>query len=111
RISIAEYLALSTKTTTGRPTLYKTEKDRDNITVTLWPVPDRSTYALNYYSTTKIEDVTAMGENIDLPPRYLNAVINGLAWMLCDYRRVEPDTEMKLEMRYETYLKRAMDED
>ena len=62
RITIAEYNQIPNKTDTGKPNQYMVDRQREmpinNIyKIFLWQTPDRSTYRLNYYAMTQLEDI------------------------------------------------------
>ena len=58
RISMEEYLKIPRKTQTGRSSQYAVRRDRDNIVVSLWPLPDNSTNILKLETVKYIEDVS-----------------------------------------------------
>jgi hypothetical protein len=80
-ISRTEYASYPNKTTQGSPTVFWLDRTNPNQTVTLWEVPNQTNfYTLNYYRVTQIQDANlAGGETPDLPYRWLNAVVTGLA--------------------------------
>ena len=43
RISFEEYLLIPNKSQTGRASQYTVKRDRDNPTLSIWPLPDNST--------------------------------------------------------------------
>jgi hypothetical protein len=87
-------------------------RDRDAPTLTFWPVPDVS-YDLVVERRRRLQDVTAYTETLDLPMRFLPAVIAGLAWVLAEKRPSSVDIQRRGELmaRYETELDRALLED
>ena len=56
RMSVGEFASINNKNTQGRPTRIYIERLREAPKVTLWPVPDASTYTLVYYRIRRIED-------------------------------------------------------
>lgn len=81
-VSRTEYASFSNKSTPGRPTCYWFDR-LIAPTVTLWPVPDTGTYTLNYYRCTQMMDANlAGGETPDLPYRWLDWMIAGMAHRL-----------------------------
>lgn len=112
RMPVLKFLNITNKNSKGRPTQYKIDRGREGIIATFWPVPHKSTYTAEYYVTTKIEDVSSLMQDVDLPTRYLNAVIFGLSWLLSLERPgVPPEKTQELGMAFESFLKTAMDED
>lgn len=113
RYSMSEFLRIPSKNVKARPSVYSVNRNKEDINVNFWPIPDRdNAYTIDYYITLKIEDVIAYTDNVDLPSRYLNAVIYGLSVFLCDYRTdIDPNRQASLENKYEIFIQRAMDED
>ena len=80
-MSVGEFASINNKNTQGRPTRIYIERLRDAPKVTLWPVPDASTYTLVYYRIRRIEDSAAGANNqYDAPTRFLPAIVSGLAY-------------------------------
>jgi hypothetical protein len=111
-IGISEYRQLPNKAQTGRPISYVLNRERDGPTLTLWPVPDDE-YDAVIERRRRIQDVGSYIDNLDLPMRFLPAIIAGLAWALADKRPGSVDVNRRGELlaRYETELDRALVED
>lgn len=79
-ISRSEYAAISDKQTEAQPTSYWFDR-LISPTITLWPVPDdNGPYTLNYYRLQQVEDANIQsGETLNLPYRFLDAFVAGLA--------------------------------
>jgi len=84
RVSVSNYARQTNKLITGRPIQYWIQRAPEAITVHLWPVPDSSTaYIFNYYYIERIEDTGKPANNtIDVPDRYLPALVSGLAYYI-----------------------------
>lgn len=82
RIGMQQYLEIVDKDSAGPPVQYVVERGISTITLRLWPVPDSSTYDLVYWSIKKIEDSGAYNNQLDLPRRFLPALIAGLAYKI-----------------------------
>ena len=91
RITVSNFAAIPNKTTTGRPTqIYIDRKSGatessgvQNPTVTLWPVPDSAdTYTLVYWRLARILDAGDGFNTMDVPFRFLPALVAGLAYHL-----------------------------
>lgn len=96
RVSVSTYARQTNKLTTGRPTQYWVERAPTAVTLHLWPVPDSSNYALNYYYMEQIEDVGgSAANNVDIPVRHLPALTAGLAYYLGKKARL-PASEMTI---------------
>jgi hypothetical protein len=112
RKSFREYLAIPTKDQTSRPTLFATERQRDNVNVRLWPTNDETSRFFVYYAITRPDDINTARENVDLPQRYLPALVDYLAYELSLNRRTIPeDYRQRLKNDYEEKLARAFGED
>lgn len=79
-ISRTEYASYSAKNTQGPPTVYWFDR-LIAPTVTMWPVPDGSgPYVLNYFACTQMQDAGLPGgETPDVPYRWLDVLVSGLA--------------------------------
>lgn len=82
RVSFSTYATMPNKEITGRPTLMKI--DRHNAPqVTLWPVPQYATpLTFVYWRLRRIQDVTDGVNTMDMPFRFLPALVAGLAHKL-----------------------------
>lgn len=112
RLPLADFKALPRKDQPGKPNQYTTHRDTSVVSMYVWPMPENSTDIIKYWAVTKIQDVTLQDQLVDLPTRYLPAIISGLAYYLSlekvgeDLNRVQ-----MLKMEYEETLQRALDED
>lgn len=111
-LGISEYRQLPNKAQTGRPLVYVLNRERDAPTLTIWPVPDDE-YDVVIERRRRIQDVGSYTNNLDLPMRFLPAIIAGLAYALADKRPGSVDINRRGELlaRYETELDRALVED
>lgn len=83
-----EYNALPKKDTPGLPNLFVTDRQRDQVQVTFWPVPNIDMSA-TFIVSRKIEDITASYQNIDINTRYYPLL---LAWLTYDLTFIRPNT-------------------
>jgi hypothetical protein len=109
-LGISEFRLLPNST--GRPLSFVLNRDRDAPTLSFWPVPDYS-YDIAIERRRRLQDVTTYTETLDLPIRFLPAIIAGLAWNLADKRPGSVDANRRGELmaRFETELDRALIED
>lgn len=79
-ISRTEYASYASKFTQGQPTVYWFDR-LIAPTVTVYPVPDDGgPYVLNYYACVQLQDANLTGgETPDLPYRWLDVLVSGLA--------------------------------
>lgn len=84
RVSVSNYSRQTNKNQTGRPTQYTVQQSPTNLTITVWPVPDGTeTYVFNYWYMERIEDTGGSGgNNVDVPARFLPALVAGLAYQM-----------------------------
>jgi len=78
-----EYLAIPNKTTEGFVSRYWLERTLGATagmpTIRLWPTPENSTDQILYYRMRALQDVGASSNTPDIPPRWQEAVVAGLA--------------------------------
>ena len=79
-ISRSEYSAIPDKQEQAPPTYFWFDR-LINPTITLWPVPDGGgPYVLKYYRINQVQDANVQGgQTLDIPYRFLDAFISGLA--------------------------------
>jgi hypothetical protein len=113
RISYTEWLDIPTKTTPGRPTHFMVDKQRNDIKVNVWPVPDSSTkYKLYGWVSKRLQDVSKTYQLIDTPHRYLPALVKGLRYYMSDLRQGIPlEERMHFKREYLEALEFALAED
>jgi hypothetical protein len=81
-ISRSEYASYSNKTQQGGTTSYWFDRLLAP-TITLWPVPNNTAYALKYYRLRQAQDsVYANGTSIEIPVYWWDAFTLGLGWRL-----------------------------
>lgn len=92
RISSTTYAGIPTKTMEGRPLQYWVNRQSGATgpssvvaypTITVWPVPDASsTYTFVYWRLRRIQDVGTGAGGMDVPWRFLPALVAGLSYHL-----------------------------
>ena len=81
-ISRTEYMTYSNQQVQGRPTTYWYDR-LVSQTITFWPVPDSNVYTFDYFTVTQIQDARLPGgETPDVPYRWIDAIVAGLAHRL-----------------------------
>lgn len=73
-----QYITIPNKAATGIPTAYYFQKNRDAVTLTLWPVPYVST-VINFTAARVMADVSALSDTLDVPQEWLECVTYNLA--------------------------------
>lgn len=112
RVTLFEDNAIPVKSQQGRPFQYAVDRDRDAITVKLWPTPENSSDILQMWVVKKIEDITSSRETVDISTRFQPALIFGLAYFM-SFRRPDMDIQKRQELKtqYEELLDNAFGED
>ena len=113
RIAEPTYATIPNKNAQGRPIQVWIQRLRDNPKITVWPTPDPSqTYTFVYWRLRRIQDTGTGGTNtMDIPFRFLNCMVAGLAYYLSMKMPVDPTRRAELKMDYEQQLDLAMSED
>lgn len=103
---------IPTKSQTGRPTRYWWDRRRDGNIMNFWPLPDQ-TYDVVLTIQKNAEDTLRAFDNIDVPRRFLPAIIYGLAYWIGLRRgtRVDANRLTLLRLEYDRAVKDAMRED
>lgn len=82
RISVSTYAAIPNKLVEGRPLQLFIER-LATPRVTVWPAPDSvQTYTLVYWRLRRIQDAGTGANTLDLPFRFVPAMVAGLAYHL-----------------------------
>lgn len=111
RISMTDWLNISTKNKSGRPSQFMVDKQRDSIKINVWPKPDANNFTFKAWCLTRISDVTKSYQLADIPHRYLPAIIKGLRFHMSDLRGSDLNERMYLKQEYYETLQNALDED
>lgn len=113
RYSLQEYQDQPVKTTPGRPNTFLTQRNRDAVDITFWPVPDSAaTYTVKMFVSQKIEDVTASYQKVDISTRYLPLLIAWLSYELSKAKAgVDESTKNRLKNDYMELLPDTVEED
>jgi hypothetical protein len=83
RISVSTYSSIPNKLTQARPIQIYINRQTPTPTVTVWPTPDGSqTYQLVYWRLRRIQDAGNGSNTMDVPFRFINALVAGLAYYL-----------------------------
>ena len=69
-------------TTEGRPVQIYVDRQRAAPVATVWPIPDNNNYTLVYWRLRRLQDGGAASNNVDIPFRFLPALVSGLAYHL-----------------------------
>ena len=109
RMSRAEYSHLATKSTTGKPNQVFVNK-QTTPTITVWPVPDKSsTYTVYMNVLTRMDDADAGANTLDVPFRFYPCLAAGLAYYMS--LKKAPEKSGMLKQLYEEEFDRAKAQD
>jgi hypothetical protein len=128
RISVSTYSTIPNKLSQGRPiqvwinrqsgATYPTGSTPDRQPqITVWPTPDQGTvtspyYQFVYWRMRRIQDAGNAVNTQDIPFRFLNAMVAGLAYYLSiKLQGVDPQRVIGLKTDYTEQLQLAADED
>jgi hypothetical protein len=103
---------IPTKSQTGRPTRYWWDRRRDSNVMNFWPLPDQ-TYTVVLTVQKNAENTLRAFDNVDVPRRFMPALIYGLAYWIGMRRgnRVDTNRLALIRAEYDRAVKDAMRED
>jgi hypothetical protein len=112
RISVSTYATLPNKLQEGRPIQVYVDRQSPTPTVTLWPVPDGAqTYTMIYWRLRRIEDAGNGANTMDVPFRFIPALVAGLAYYLALKVPGGMERLQVLKAQYDEAWQMASDED
>lgn len=111
RVSVSTYAQQAQKQLQGRPTQIFVQRLATTTTVTLWPVPAEE-YLLSYYRLRAIAGLASgTGAAVDIPPRFIPALVAGLAYHIATKRVEVAARAIPLKQEYEEAFRLAADAD
>ena len=108
RISRAEYLNISKKSTEAVPTQYYLLRGQSTPTLYLYPTPNAAD-TFKYWGLTKIQDAGDYEDELDVPTRFLPCLTAGMAYYVS--LKKSPERTPLLKQLYEEEWQRASEED
>jgi len=109
RLSRAEYSHVTTKTSTGKPNQFFVNK-QITPTITVWPTPDlSSTYTIHMNVLTRMDDVDAATNTLEVPFRFYPCLAAGLAYYIS--MKKNPQMTAQLKAIYYEEFNRALSQD
>lgn len=111
RISVSTYSTIPNKLTQGRPIQVYIDRLAPTPTITVWPVPDNATYSFVYWRLRRIQDAGGGVNTMDVPFRFVPAMVAGLAYQLALKRPEAMDRIPMLKSLYDEAFQLAADED
>ena len=87
RISVSTYATIPNKLQQARPIQVWIERRQETPRITVWPIPDQGTltspyYTFVYWRLRRIDDAGSGNNTMDIPFRFLPAMVAGLAYYL-----------------------------
>lgn len=112
RLGFENWASLTTKNQTGKPSQYWFDRRLNSGILNVWPIPEQE-YNLVITLQKTAEDTIRAYNNVDVPRRFLPALLFGLAYWIGLRRmgRVSTERLQLLKLEYETELRGAMRED
>jgi hypothetical protein len=83
RISVSTYSSIPNKLTQARPIQVYINRQAPTPNITVWPTPDGSqSYTFVYWRLRRIQDAGSGVNTMDVPFRFIPAMVSGLAYYL-----------------------------
>ena len=112
RISVSSYAQQSAKNLQGRPSQIFVDRQATAVNVTLWPVPDSSSYTLSYFRLRGINGISSgIGTTADVPPRFVPCLAAGMAYYIAMKKPEVAARVGPLKQEYEFQFELAANED
>ena len=124
RISVSTYSTIPNKNATGRPIQVWVNRQSgatnpgspntiNSPQINVWPAPDQSEfYTFVYWRLRRIQDTGTGVSTADIPFRFLNAMVAGLAYYLAmKLQNVDANRIVGLKADYDQQFQLAADED
>lgn len=111
RVGVGVYAAIPNKATPGRPNQIYVERLPNAPVVKVWPVPSDDTYTLLYWRLRRMQTPSGAESTMDMPFRFLPALIAGLAYYLSMKVEGGADRMQMLKAVYDEQWQLASDED
>ena len=109
RLSRSEYSAVPNKSSTGKPLQFFIDK-QITPTIKVYPAPDKSsTYTLHLNVLTRMDDVDAATNTVEIPFRFYPCLTAGLAYYISIKK--SPERTGLLKQIYDEEFQRALDTD
>lgn len=111
RIGRTAYVQTPDKLSQGRPFQWWLDRQRQAPLLYLYPAPDQ-VYTLFYTKIRRLKDVARFDNEIDLPARFLPAIISGMAYFMGRERpQIDEQKLLRLKQEYEAEWSEAAAED
>lgn len=106
-----DYFNLPNKYTRGKPSQFYIEQTLNSVNAFLYPVPSQ-TDTFKFYAAIRPQRIVNFQQELDVHPRYIPAIIVGLAYkMSFDRRGIDPNYRVELKALFEQLFMEAREED
>jgi hypothetical protein len=109
-MGVGGFASITTKNTQGRPTQVFVQRIAVP-SITLWPVPNNSTDSFVYWRLRRIQDTGNATNTMDIPHRFVPALVAGLAFSLAMKKPDLADRVPFLKQEYMEQFALAAEED
>jgi len=111
-ITREEYMAITDKTVTGRPTMYFAEKTGPSThTIYLFPVPDSTVETFTYVRTRRFRDTDTGARTLDIPRKFIEPMVTLLQWKFARHYKLAPERIKDLKTSYEDEIDLALNDE
>ena len=110
RVGVSSWASIVSKNQTGRPVQYYVQRTNTPV-VNIWPAPENNSYTLVYWRMRRIQDSGAATNTMDIPSRFIPALVAGLAYYIAMKKPSLMDRVGFLKGVYEEQFQLAADED
>jgi hypothetical protein len=112
RISVSTYATIPNKLQQARPIQIYIDRRQEIPQVTVWPIPDNvQTYTLVYWRLKRIDDAGTGVNTMDVPFRFIPAMVAGLAYYLAMKVPTGAERLPVLKAQYDEAWQLASEED
>lgn len=108
-IGRAEYVSYTDKTTQGRPSTFCVFRTIPTASYSVYPAPENSTDTITVWRLRQMQDVTAGYQTADVPYRFQEALVSGLAAKIAV--KYAPDRQQMLQGMADKAFQLAWSED
>lgn len=106
-----DYFNIPNKYSRGKPSQFMVEQTLNSVNVFLYPVPSQND-TLKFYAAIRPQTVVNFQQELDVHPRYIPAIIVGLAYkMSFDRRGIDPNYRVELKGLFDQLFMEAREED
>jgi len=108
RLNRSQYQTRPKKSTQARPSQFWLERLKTPV-LHVYPAPENSSDTIRFYAMERIEDVGASTKTLDIPSRFAETIVCGLAYYLS--MKYNNAVMPIMKQMFDETLRSAMDED